>query len=252
VRHPSTVTKYGWQSWLGDRDRMVLVTVLGRSYVVIAAPLADGLRAMDQALKATGYEDPCDWIGSYNKRPIAGTEIWSTHSYGIAIDLDYGGDNPDSPDHPGIDRNPHIRRPITMNDRGWGVQWQINKKQVLAVEAIRTNNGKPVWKWLGWAIGDTMHFQVTCSEADLATGINPATVATGEEVTSLAVALGERFWKALVDEGLINGDPAYYYTGAASDAEVSNALAVAVEALVDNTEDALDEAERANKRLDEV
>ena len=160
---------------------MILVPVLGRLYVVVAAPLKEGAEAMDQVLRAKDYEDPTDWIGSYNKRPIAGTDIWSTHSYGIAIDLDYGGDNPDSPDHDGTDRNPHIYRPITLNDHQWGRGWQISKEQVLAVEAIRTMNGKPVWRWLGWAIGDTMHFQVTCTQADLATGIDPRTVAGGED-----------------------------------------------------------------------
>ena len=181
MRHPGSVTKYHWESWLGRRADMVVVPILGRSPVVVAAPLKEGAEAMDTALKATGYEDPTDWIGSYNKRTIAGMDVWSTHSYGIAIDLDYGGDNPDSPEHPPPDRNPHIYRPITLNDQMWGRGWQINREQVLAVEAIRTNNGKPVWRWLGWAIGDTMHFQVTCTPDDLATGIDPRTVADGEE-----------------------------------------------------------------------
>ena len=262
MRHPSTVTKYGWQHWLGHRVHMILVPILGRSYVVVAEPLKEGAEAMNTVLIATGYENPCDWIGSYNKRPIKGTDIWSTHSYGIAIDLDYGGDNEDSPDHPGIDKNPHTYRAVTMNDRRWDQNvWQITKEQVLAVEAIRTMNGKTVWRWLGWSIGDTMHFQVNCTQADLATGIDPATVATGdtgeEEVASLAVALGHEFWEALVNEGLIDGDPAYYSSGAALPGEVSHALAVAVTALNNQEVGAADEvaradAARANRRLDEV
>ncbi len=257
MRHPSTVTKYGWQSWLGHRGHMVLVPVLGRAYVVVAEPLKEGTEAMNTVLIATGYENPCDWIGSYNKRPIKGTDVWSTHSYGIALDIDYGGDNPDSPDHPGIDKNPHTYRAVTMNDSRWGVKWQITRDQVLAVEAIRTNNGKTVWKWLGWSIGDTMHFQVNCSEADLATGIDPQSVVQGGEVSALGVALGHEFWETLVNEGLISGDPAYYSSGAATDQEVSHALAVSVTALANLAEGEADEvaraeAARANRRLDEV
>ncbi len=257
MRHPSTVTRYGWERWLGHRHAMVLVEVLGRSYVVVAHPLKEGTQALDTVLKATGYENPCDWIGSYNKRPIAGTEVWSTHSYGIALDIDYGGDNPDSPDHPGIDKNPHTYRAVTMNDSRWGVKWQITKAQVLAVEAIRTNNGKAVWRWLGWSIGDTMHFQVSCTEADLETGIDWSTVAGEDRVTELGVALGHEFWETLVSEGLIDGDPRYYSEGGASATEVSHALAVAFTALNRGDVTAADpmaraEAARANQRLDEV
>ena len=264
MRHPSTVTKYGWEHWLGHRHTMVLVEILGRSYVVVAAPLKEGAEAMNTVLIATGYENPTDYIGSYNKRPISGTSVWSTHSYGIAIDIDYGGDNPDSPEHDGIDKNPHTYRAVTMNDSRWGVKWQITKEQVLAVEAIRTNNGKTVWRWLGWSIGDTMHFQVNCTQEDLATGIDPATVVTeiteetGEQLVSdLAVALGAEFWETLVNEGLIEGDPAYYSSGTALPGEVSHALAVAVTALANQEVGGADEvaraeAARANRRLDEV
>ena len=165
-----SVKTLGWSPYLGSKLGLVEVELLGRYPVRVQDFWAPAVEAMQQALRATGYEDPCDYIGSYNKRYIAGTNIWSWHSYGGAIDLDYGGDNPDSPDHPGVDRNPHIHEPIP---RGFGTdpRFQITETQVEAVESIRTGNGRPVWRWLGWAIGDTMHFEPACTPGDARTGI---------------------------------------------------------------------------------
>lgn len=171
MRELDQVIELGWSPYLGKTDSLVKVTLLGRYPVKVQDFWVPAVEAMERALIDTGYENPCDWIGSYAKRPIAGTDVWSFHSYGGAIDLDYGGDNPDSPDHPLIDKNPHIHRRITEGDPGFGVEWQILEHQVRAIEAIRTVNGAPVWRWLGWAIGDSMHFEPACSPADIATGI---------------------------------------------------------------------------------
>ena len=73
---------------------------------------------------------------------------------------------------------------------------------------------------------------------------------------ALGVAVGHEFWEAVVDEGLVDGDPSYYSSGDASADEVSHALAVAVKALNtgggDSDPVARAEAARANQRLDEV
>lgn len=166
----ASVKRLGWSPYLGKTDSLVAVRLLGRYPVRIQDFWVPAVEAMEQALIEAGYENPCDYIGSYRKRYIAGTTIWSWHSYGGAIDLDYGGDNPDSPDHPGIDKNPHLHQRIYP---GFGTdpRFQITEAQVNAVEAIRTVNGKRVWRWLGWSIGDTMHFEPNCSPDDIATGI---------------------------------------------------------------------------------
>jgi hypothetical protein len=133
--------------------------MLGRRWVKVQDILEDATVAMEQALINTGYENPCDYIGSYMQRPIAGTGYWSTHSYGIAIDLDYGGDT-DGDGDPTIDSNPHVHRKIEQGDPGFGVEWQILEHQVRAIEAIKNHDGDRLWRWLGWSIGDTMHFQI--------------------------------------------------------------------------------------------
>lgn len=155
MRHLPRVVEMGWDTYLGQSDTLVPLTVLGRYPVRVQEVVVDATQAFEQALINTGYENPCDWTGSYLVRPIAGTDIWSMHSYGIAIDLDYGGG-----DGNGTDNNPHIHRRIRPGDPSFGVEWQLLEHQVEAVENIRNSDGDQMWRWLGWPIGDTMHFEM--------------------------------------------------------------------------------------------
>lgn len=168
----ASVRRLGWSPYLGKTSTLVSLNILGRYPVKAQSFWVPAVLAFEQALINTGYENPCDYTGSYNKRYIGGTTIWSWHSYGGAIDLDYGYKTPDRL----VDRNPHLHRRIYPGDAGFGTEFQLLEHQVRAVEAIRTNNGKKVWRWLGWSIGDTMHWEPNCSPADIATGINPDTV----------------------------------------------------------------------------
>jgi hypothetical protein len=132
---------------------------MGRYPVKIQSVAADALKAFNRSMEQTGYENPCDYIGSYLNRTIGNKgKMWSTHSYGTAIDFDYGGDNPDSPDHALVDNNPHLHRRIT--DADYGVNFQLLKHQVDAIKNIRNTIGQPVFLWLGDGLGDTMHFQI--------------------------------------------------------------------------------------------
>jgi hypothetical protein len=158
--HHSRMEELGWGSRLAAKGTTQVHTLLGRYPVRLQQELAGAVAALEQALIDSGYENPCDYIGSWNVRKISGTSTWSEHSYGTAIDLDYGGDNVESPDHPGIDKNPHIHRRILAGDPGFGHEWQISEAQVRAVEAVVNDDGVPIWRWLGWAIGDTMHWSV--------------------------------------------------------------------------------------------
>ena len=154
--HEPRMLALGWAPYLGKEDNLQRVMLLGREPRVMVE-VAPAVMAMDQALIDGGYENPCDWIGSYNYRAIGGTHIWSTHAYGTAIDLDYGGDT-DGDGDPVIDKNPHLHRPVQPED--FGVNCQILEPQVRAVEAIQNVFGEPMWYWLGWSNGDTMHFQI--------------------------------------------------------------------------------------------
>lgn len=202
---------WGWQPRPSSAG-LVKVELLGR-FPRVAPEAVDAVKAMHAVLVATGYENPCDYVGSWNYRPVGGTSQLSRHAYGLAIDLDYGGDNPESPDHGSlVDNNPHLRRPITAAD--YGVTIQLLKHQVDAVLALRTNTGATVWRWLG-ALGDSMHFDIGCSPADLASGIL-ATEQEGDNmdlerwVTRLRIPVDI---DRMRDVGIITPDEANYWAG---------------------------------------
>lgn len=168
MRHLPSVTALGWEQYLGQTETLTPMWLLGRYPIRVQLFWKPAVVAMEAALIDTGYENPCDYIGSYMKRPIAGTDLWSWHSYGGAIDLDYGGDT-DGDGDPTIDSNPHLHRPVTEAD--YGVTIQLTRADVDAILSIRTGNGRPVWRWLGESIGDSMHFEPACTPFDALTGI---------------------------------------------------------------------------------
>lgn len=208
--HPRMV-ELGWGDWAGQTLSLVNVDMLGRYPVKIQYPLEDAVMAMERVLIDTGYENPCDYIGSYNNRTIGDTNTLSEHAYGVALDLDYGGDT-DGDGDPTIDKNPHVRRPIVPGDSGFGVEWQILEHQVRAIEGIKNLQGEPIWYWLGWAIGDTMHWAVNVGPD--ACEVDWSTVGGTTDMDYISWANGffdfinDDFIQRLYDAGYIKGDPA--------------------------------------------
>lgn len=168
-------TTHQVRTWWADHrcDPGDTISLLGFT-VRLRAEAHDAGRALEQVLKAEGYKP--EVVGSHRWCPtgISGRDCQpsgsscSLHNYSLALDFDPFGLG-----------NPHH---FARYGSGWNFSdTKFTRAQVEAVEAIRTNNGKQVWKWLGWAIGDTMHFEITCSPADLATGINWKTVKGQEQ-----------------------------------------------------------------------
>jgi len=147
--------------WTADKckpARLTRVPLLGYTRPV-AGRSVEAWDAWSRVLEAKGYDAVS--VGTFNCRLIGGSTRYSLHSYGIAVDVDpYALGNP-------------FRVPT-------GPVWDITKftrVQVEAVEAIRSNNGAVVWQWGGrWRKADTMHWQINCQPADLATGIDWSTV----------------------------------------------------------------------------
>lgn len=110
------------------------------------------LSALDDVMERWGYEPTAPDVGAYVCRRITGGSGYSLHAYGIAVDINWQA-------------NPYSAANRTITDMPAGM--------VAEIEALRTGNGKPVWGWGGHYrnIKDTMHYEIVCSPADLATGI---------------------------------------------------------------------------------
>jgi hypothetical protein len=114
--------------------------------------------------------------GTVSCRYIAGTRATSLHAHGIAKD-----------DNPSTNRYRVVAGPIQF-----GRHTDRPLAMVRAIEAIRTANGKPVFEWGGrWTNAkDPMHDELDALRADLATGINLATLPAGAWGAYLAFEAG--------------------------------------------------------------
>lgn len=130
------------------------VRIYGGSVLWVRPSLVEGVKALDAVLRNNRYQAYPNQTWSYNCRRIGGTNQWSAHAYGAAIDIN-----------------------SLWNPFG-GSRHHIPRGVANAITAIRTNNGRQVWTWGGNWSGkkDWMHFQVGCTPGDLATGINWRTV----------------------------------------------------------------------------
>lgn len=126
----------------------------GDGKVTVRPAIIEAVKALDACLVSWDYETRLADTGAYNCRPKVSGKGWSIHSYAIAIDINW-----------------------QLNPYG-GSRHHIPTALAAAICRIRTNNGKQVWNWGGFWSGtrDWMHFEVVCSPADLATGINWGTV----------------------------------------------------------------------------
>lgn len=154
-----TSTVRGW--WGNSCNAIygqVVINVLGDP-VRISKLIEDGAKALGQAAYAKGYGMSSS-VGGYNCRTIAGTDKLSLHAVagGIAMDCDPRD-------------NPFIRGTVRDYTR-----CRFTPQQVAAIEAIRTNTNKRVWRW-GGDFGDYMHWQIDCHPDDMKSGINWDTVA---------------------------------------------------------------------------
>lgn len=128
--------------------------------------LTKAYEALDDILQEFDYKPRSGVTGAYNCRRITGGTGYSLHAYGpdgiftfwtgvrvseaLAVDINW-------------DTNPYGSRLIT----------DMPRAMVDRIKALRTNNGKQVWRWGGDYGGnkDAMHYEIVCTPADLATGI---------------------------------------------------------------------------------
>jgi hypothetical protein len=99
-----------------------------------------------------------EWAsGTYNCRNVAGTNVKSSHAFGVAVDI-----------------NP------SRNPAGSTFRSDLPPNFVAEILALRTVSGRRVFRWGGdWddddttshSLYDAMHFEITCSPADLGTGL---------------------------------------------------------------------------------
>lgn len=131
-------------------------------------------RALDATFQNWNYRPKAGETFGYACRAIAGTNSYSLHAYGVADDVNSLS-------------NPYTDRLVT----------DMPRDMVEAALAIRTHGGHLVWGWGGNWSGrkDAMHWQIVASPAELATGINWATVRRpgGSSTSTGGTSVANRF-----------------------------------------------------------
>lgn len=126
----------------------------GSGIVHVHPAIVPAVAGLNLALIHHDYKTRAKDTGAYNCRRIGSSSSWSLHSWGIALDLNW-----------------------TTNPHSAPLRTDMPRAMIRDIEAIRTNNGRQVWRWGGtFNTPDAMHFEVVAGPADLATGINVATL----------------------------------------------------------------------------
>ncbi len=153
----------------------VPVVLWDKNVGVTPISVAPAWQAQAMAMDIMGYGIPKSfWIPRNCPTGISGRlcqtsgKDCSLHNYCLASDTD-----------PYALGNAYIRSSVTPAD--FDEDWfpavcKFTLDQVRAIEAIRTNSGAQVLRWLGWSIGDFMHWQINCSQPDMESGIDWSTL----------------------------------------------------------------------------
>jgi len=174
--------RQAWKQWACDAEDMDVISFSGDRIRVVPAS-ADAWRALERVMRVHGYYVRALDTDSYNCRAITGGKLPSLHSFGIALDVNWGS-------------NPYSKTPSGRAIRYSTATWQylraLDVKHDLAdtdmtpamiadALAIRTTGGLPLFAWGGAFITnkDSMHFQLDVTPDELTAGIDWQTVVDG-------------------------------------------------------------------------
>lgn len=117
-------------------------------YIKVDKRSSRAWRALAKIFEWANYRIYSNQTWSQDTRKIAGSTQWSNHAWGLAVDVN-----------------------SSLNGRGTtpsATMYAIGNKAA----AIKTGNGKPIFRWGGyWSWTDPMHFEVCIAPDDIATGV---------------------------------------------------------------------------------
>lgn len=141
-------------------ELQIPITLFGRNTGYCARPAHTPFLALEQTIEAHGYHNVSSvWIPRNCPAGIGGRICQpdgsgcTLHNYCVAVDIDpFGHGNDYFRDTAG--------RSIPYAAGRWDFDdIKLTRSQVEAAERILNTVGEQMFRWLGWPIGDTMHFE---------------------------------------------------------------------------------------------
>lgn len=150
--------RWWWRKYKANANKSLVTVKYFDVYMPVPLITQDAWRAFETIVRGYNYPKPSKGFWTYVNRNIAGTSTKSLHAYGIAGDKD-----------PQENRYRHEAK------------WEhtlFTEILVKALLAVKTDSGKQVFAWGGqWTHRqDLMHWYITCSPKNLATGIDSSTL----------------------------------------------------------------------------
>jgi hypothetical protein len=189
-----------WREYECAESRMVIIP-FGPDRIRVAPPTAPAWAALAAVLDHHDYAIRTTDTDSFNCRPNKSGGGKSLHAFGIALDVNWTT-NPYR-DHAGERAVRWSDKPLqaarSEDVRIGRADTDFTEALIADIGRIATRDGKRVFEWGGsWrTIKDCMHFEIDLSPAELAAGIDPATIVsdgggTPAKPNALPASAGER------------------------------------------------------------
>lgn len=212
-----------WAAWRCTSGVKVPTGFFGRTPVYAAnADMVIAIQALEKGHLGSGYVPTVGgYIGSRRSCPsgIGGKACepsgknCSLHNYCVAVDVEYN-----------YNKNISAKVYVSDFDEPWfHTVCKYTLAQVRAIEGIKNTSGEQMFLWLGWAIGDFMHWQINVPPTKMTVDWNtvPGGVVVVPEGDNMFCKYGDgfgtadgnevvRYWQNLVaelgvDVGTIDG-----------------------------------------------
>jgi hypothetical protein len=141
-----------WSHALGNQDDLIIMNFNGEGRARINKEVLPAFTLLNMCLKDDDYITQRKTTGGFNYRKIAGSDRYSCHAYGLAVDINWQ------------------LNPVT---RDGSIKTNFLDSTINNILNIKTQDGLPIFRWGGNynSYKDPMHFEIYVTPAELAVGI---------------------------------------------------------------------------------
>ncbi len=141
-----------WQHALGNTEDLIIINFNGTGRARINKEVLPAFTLLNMCLKDDDYMTLRKTTGGFNYRKIAGSDRYSCHAYGLAVDINWQ------------------LNPVT---RDGSIKTNFLDSTINNISNIKTQDGLPIFRWGGNynSYKDPMHFEIYVTPEELAVGI---------------------------------------------------------------------------------